>query len=327
MGRARTKRKDLPERVYYSHGAYYYVHKLDNRWEKLDGDYAKAMAAWSKLIAAPTNIEKMGDLFDRYLLEVVPGKAPRTQKDNRQEMRFLRVFFGDMLVSCVTAVHVAAYRDNRVAKVRGNREIALLSHVFNYAIRWGYRTTNPCSVPGLRARERPRNRYATQAEIEAFKALCPTWLKAYLSLKNLIALRQQDMLVLEWDDIDDEGISVCPQKTENSTGKKIKIGLTKEVLDVLQSLPRASKLLFPTRLGTPYTSQGFGSIWRRVMTKFVSAGGVRFTEHDIRGGVATDMEDAAAAQKLLGHKNISMTEAYIKARKTDVVAPLTRKKK
>lgn len=55
--------------------------------------------------------------------------------------------------------------------------------------------------------------------------------------------------------------------------------------------------------------------------------GERFTEHNLRGMVATDIEDAAAAQKLLGHKSITMTEAYIKARKTDVVAPLSRKKK
>lgn len=77
----------------------------------------------------------------------------------------------------------------------------------------------------------------------------------------------------------------------------------------------------------PYTASGFQSIWKRVMTKFMAAGGVRFHEHDLRGKVATDMDDPVAAQKLLGHKDMSMTEDYIKARQTEVVKPHTRKKK
>lgn len=326
MGRARTKRKDLPERVYHRNGAYYFVHKSSGKWERLDSDYAKAMAKWATLVVAPTQTESMSELFDRYLLEVVPHKAERTQKDNRQELRFLRTVFGAMPVHQVSAVHVAAYRDNRVAKTRGNREIALLSHVFNYAIRWGLRADNPCAVPGLRARERPRTRYVTAEELATFKALCPEWLQNYLDLKALIGARQQDMLALKWSDIDNNGMLICPQKTQGSTGKRIRIRLTPELQGILSRLPKSSALLFPTRSDTKYTSQGFGAIWRRVMAKFVSDGGERFTEHDLRGMVATDMDDAASAQKLLGHKSITMTEAYIRARKTDVVEPGKKRK-
>ena len=63
------------------------------------------------------------------------------------------------------------------------------------------------------------------------------------------------------------------------------------------------------------------------MALYVSSGGKRFHEHDLRGKTATDMDDAPAAQKLLGHKSIKMTEAYIKQRKTDVVEPHKRKPK
>jgi len=324
VGRERKSRTDLPERVYHRNGAYYFVHKATGKWERLDSDYAKAMQKWATLVVAATRTETMGNLFDRYLLEVVPGKAERTQRDNRQELRFLRAFFGNMLIETVTPVNVAAYRDNREAKVRGNREIALLSHVFNYAIRWGLRTDNPCAVPGLRTRERPRTRYVTSEELEAFKTLCPAWLKGYLDLKTLIGARQQDMLALRWGDIDSDGILITPLKTAGSTGKRIKVGITEELRAVLDRIPRKQDLLFPTRTGEQYTPMGFGAVWRKIMAKFVEAGGERFTEHDLRGMVATDMDDAASAQKLLGHKSITMTEAYIKARKTDVVAPLSR---
>ncbi|KAF5292576.1 hypothetical protein FQR65_LT20254 [Abscondita terminalis] len=40
---------------------------------------------------------------------------------------------------------IAQYRDSRTAKTRANREIALLSHVFNIAREWGLTTKdNPC---------------------------------------------------------------------------------------------------------------------------------------------------------------------------------------
>ena len=65
----------------------------------------------------------------------------------------------------------------------------------------------------------------------------------------------------------------------------------------------------------------------RVVTKYVEKGGVRFTEHDIRGKVATDMDDPYRTQKLLGHSSIQMTEGYIKQHKRDVVQPHSRGKK
>lgn len=40
----------------------------------------------------------------------------------------------------------------------------------------------------------------------------------------------------------------------------------------------------------------------------------------------TEISDAATAQKLLRHQNISMTEDYIKQRKTDEVMPARREK-
>jgi len=58
---------------------------------------------------------------------------------------------------------------------------------------------------------------------------------------------------------------------------------------------------------------------------FVAAGNERFHEHDIRGKVATNIDDPLAAQKLLGHQGIKMTEDYIKQRKADEVMPHRRK--
>lgn len=327
MPRQRKHRKDLPECVYFKNGAYYLVKK--NKWERLDSDYAKAMAAWSSRIAAPDHrVQTVSDLLDRYLIEVVPGKAARTQKDNREECRYLRAFFGEMGVAAVQPHHVAQYVAGRAARTRANREIALLSHAFNKARLWGLLAgPNPCSVPGTRNSEKARDRYVTDEEITEFKKEAPQWLRDYLDLKLLLGLRQQDMLALEWRNVTDEHLLVAPIKTIGSTGKKLLIQRTPELNEILARLTNDSPTLFATKWGTPYTSAGFGSIWRRVMAKYTSTGNQRFHEHDLRGKVATDIENPVAAQALLGHKNIAMTEAYIKARKTDVVQPHSRRKK
>lgn len=322
MGRPRKNRRDLPERVYYHHGAYYYVHP-NKKWEKLDADYAKAMSRWAELLESPTQCTTVSDLLDRYLLEVVPTKAERTQADNRTEVRYLRSFFGDMEITQVEARHVASYISERKAKTRANREIALLSHAFNKARLWGLATTNPCSVPGIRNSEKARDRYVTDEEIENFKKEAPQWLKDYVDLKLLLGLRKQDMLKIRREDIRGHVFAV----TVSKTGKRLQIVISSEVQEILDRLPKSSPTLFATKWGMPYSLKGFNSTWQRTMASYVSNGGERFHEHDLRGKTATDIGDAQAAKALLGHKQIAMTEAYIKARQTDVVQPHTRRKK
>ena len=70
----------------------------------------------------------MGQLFDRYERDVIPGKKPRTQKDNLAELKQLRKAFDDAPMELITPQILAQYRDRRTGKVRANREIALLSH-------------------------------------------------------------------------------------------------------------------------------------------------------------------------------------------------------
>jgi integrase len=323
MGRKRKHRLDLPERVYFNHGAYYFVHP-SGKWEKLDNDYAKAMSRWAELLESPTECVTVSDLLNRYLLEVVPGKAPRTQEDNRQEIRFLRSFFGDMAITQVAPQHIVAYVNERRAKTRANREVALLSNAFNKARLWGvYDGQNPCSVPGIRNSEKARNRYVTDEEIEKFKEVAPEWLANYVELKLMLGLRKQDMLCLSWSSVTENDILVMTRKTS----KPLRIVLTEEVKTLLDRLPKNSKNLFATRSGSTYTLKGFNSTWQRTMAKYESNGNERFHEHDLRGKVATDIADPIAAKALLGHSRMSMTEAYIKQRTVDTVQPHSRRSK
>lgn len=324
MARKRTSRHDLPERVYYHHNAYYYV-SVSKKWIRLGTDYVQAMASWAALLSADGNIATVGELLDRYIREVIPLKAERTQQDNLKEIRFLRSFFSAMPLVDVAPSHIAQYRDAREAKTRGNREIALLSHALSKACEWGLLANNPCREV-KRNKERARDRYVTDDELARFKEFCPVWMTYYLDFKLATGLRQQDLLKLQWGQVSSTHIEVTPAKTQNSSGKKIRIIVTPELAGLLDSLSRASSTLFTNEDGKPLTTEGFRTAWQRAQVKFAAAGNERFHEHDLRGKVATDMGDTEAAKKLLGHTNASMTEAYIRQRATDEVLPLKRRK-
>lgn len=117
---------------------YYYNGRDEegNRKEiPLGSDLNEARAEWARLerTTTPKIVRYMKELFDRYEREVVPTKAPRTQSDNQAELRQLRKAFDSAPITAITPQVVAQYRDARTAKTRGNREIALLSHVFTLA--------------------------------------------------------------------------------------------------------------------------------------------------------------------------------------------------
>jgi hypothetical protein len=97
MGRHRKHDKHLPQRVYHRGKTYYFVDHT-GKWLSLGrtvGDMHRAYAA----MVEERPIGTMNDLFDRYVVEVIPYKAARTQRDNRYEMRFLRAALRSMVPS------------------------------------------------------------------------------------------------------------------------------------------------------------------------------------------------------------------------------------
>ncbi len=107
--------------MYVSHGAYYLVGQ-DSKWHHLGRDYAKAMAKYGELMQPPGPRLRMGELMDRYMKEIAPKKAPRTYKNNLNEVRTLRKVFGRMRPSDVRPRDIYAYMDALYAPVAANRE-------------------------------------------------------------------------------------------------------------------------------------------------------------------------------------------------------------
>lgn len=330
MGRRRTNNLDLPPRLYLKHGAYYYEQPNTRRWIRLSDNKAEALVKWAEYEGTDSHENPtVRELFARYLVNVAAKKAASTYAGNIQESKKLLEVFGGMYPDAITPHHVARYMELRGlnSPVRANREKALLSSVFAYAVRLGIVKTNPCrDVRGFK--EKGRDRYITDAEFSAVLKLAGPKIGLMMRLAYLTAMRQQDLLALRLEQIDDDGIRI----TQGKTGKRQIFTWTPELRSIVDgALAMHPKLnqrpwLFPSRDGAGYTSDGFKSLWNRVQQQWAKQGGERFTWHDIRAKALTDAKRLGRdAQSLAGHATSAMTEHYIKAREIEEVSPLPEK--
>lgn len=305
MGRPRIHRKDLPKRLNVIAGIYYYRPK-DGKPINLGKDQNEALRRYRELVPTDRKLTTMADVFDRYQIEVIPTKAPRTQLDNAKEIGNLRRSFGLFLPEEVTAQDIYKYMDARGAPVRANREVALLSHIFKKAIRWGVVRRNPC-VKGEVERnpEVPRDRYVSDRELEFFKQHASPMIRAYCDFKYLTGMRKGDILTLQKSAIQEDGIRYVQRKvrrrnpkTGERKGRERLIVWTtelREVVDRILALRRGrgrrmrnpqnkcgwgprrpapeTIYVFATLDGTPYydderaRADGFDAIWKRYMKK------------------------------------------------------------
>ena len=329
MGRTRTRNKALPPRMHRKGRVYYHVAHLGGgkrRWTRLSDDYAEALSMWARLEGQDTapgaTPGTVSAALIRYRGEVLPSYQDVTRREYGRILARLEEVFGAMLLDEVRSSDVAAYLDRRSAKVAANREIAVLASVYQHAIRWGWTEANPCR--GVRRnREKARRRYITDDELARLREVADEQWRCIIDLAYLTALRRGDLMRLRLSDITERGLLVEQRKT----GARILYQMTpvlRAVLTRAKALRRraSSMYLFATRNGTPYTPSGWDSAWRRLVSR---SGIVDLHFHDIRAKSLTDAAKAGGrdyAQALAGHADVSMTEAYIRAREWAEVEPL-----
>lgn len=189
----------------------------------LGTDLNVAKIDWAKLDrkSVPKITRLLGDIFNRYERDVIPGKMPRTQKDNLLSLRQLRAAFNDASIDAITPQIIAQYRDRRSGKVRANREISLLSHIYNMAREWGI-TERENPAAGVRKnKERLRDFYAGAEIWNAVYDRAASELRDAMDLAYLTGQRPADVLSMRSADCDDEYLQVAQGKTS----KKLRIEL------------------------------------------------------------------------------------------------------
>lgn len=337
-----TKKQLLPRmrsKITSSGKTYYYYDTCSKprKWLTLGGDYLEALrkyAEYEKEYNTEDLDKRISDVItfkyvaDRYVKEVIPTKAPRTQKDNLAELGFLLQYFNNppAPLDVIKPVHIREYLNWRKdAPRRANAEKALFSHIFNKAREWGYTDQeNPCT--GIKGYKKShREVYVTDDVFWQVYKHAEQHIQYLMIVAYLTGQRVADVLKIQTTDFINDELWI----TQNKTKTKIRIqvmGLLQEVIGAVLEYRQGAKhnTLF-TKNGEPITYYMLRAGFDRART----AAGIdkaTFQFRDLRAKAATDKDNAIgieAARTLLGHATQSMTSNYIRNRKGRLVTPLT----
>lgn len=298
--------------------------------------------------------------LSRYLSEVVPTKKPATQETDKYCAEPLRAYFGKYSLAAISPDLVAGYRDKRLATPlkRVNRatgepralldpvtgkprtlsantvrlELALLSHLFNTAIReWRLGLVrNPVSgirkpSPGegrdrrLRGNEEARLRQALASYTNPMLA----WI---FDIALETGMRSGEIAGLRIHQVDVQRRVVRLSVTKNESARTVP--LTRRAAEVFTvaldnpTRPEGCDLVFfgePGRDGKrrPYT---FSKVWNGIKT---SLGLSDLHFHDLRHEAVSRLVEAGFSDQevsaISGHKSMQMLKRYTHLRAEDLV--------
>lgn len=321
MGRPKSVYLDLPPRMTartLKSGRIKYYYTGFGGKKPLGSDLNQARIEWAKLENGEDESAKFIAISERWKKsEEFRALAFRTQKGYSECLENLQEAFKAYTLADLQPVDVRQYLDRRSRKVAANREVSLLSVIFNWARERGLTNgANPC-LGVKRNKERPRGRYVTDQEYDQAIAKAPAFLQDTMDLALLTGQRVSDVLKMTRQDIQDGRLSVVQDKT----GARVRIrieGDLKVVLERILARPRTvpSMFLIADERGQKMTYWAVNYAFTRLE--------VDWQFRDLRAKMVTDEEDLRTAQKRAGHKSERTTADVYRRIKGDEVGPLKR---
>jgi integrase len=321
---------------------------------RLGSTLTGAYKVWAEKLGAADKANNIGQLLDRYALEVIPQKAVASHKRENRDVKQLKSVFGMMPIGAIAPTHIYEYVERRRKKYiakngktigglsAAKHEVNTLSHVFTKAVEWGLIKQHPFSRQVRIKNPSPRTRYIEDWEIVECLSLrnnrkkgSVRSIQAYIRIKMLTGLSQSDLLRLQPSrHIKDDGIHVQRHKTSERVGQRTIYEWTPElsaaVKEALDARPiNIAPFLFCNKYGEGYIDEetgepsGWNSMWQRFMDRVLTETKVeeRFTEHDLRAKCASDASSLEHARALLAHVD-SRTTNRVYRRKPERVRPV-----
>lgn len=311
MPRPRSRHTGLPSYCYKDkRGKLYMLHpaglgvdgKLKHRrvtYANLDALLSAWRATWGE--AAREGVSNVGQLLDAYLAElpkrIKAGEmAETTASDYTRCVMSLRPIWERVRIEDADVPTIYRWRDARgeQSRTRANRERTVLFEAFRLGMRTGAAKDNPVEYVQP-FKEKPRDRYVTDAEFMAVYTVAPAIVQAAMLLAAVTGLRQGDILRLRRADFSDAGLTVKTRKTGQPLVFGWTEGLRRAVLAAVGARDFVPLHLLTTDDGKPYTSDGFRTAWHRAREAAKLA--KSFTFNDLRAKAGSESRD----WRLLGH--------------------------
>lgn len=276
--------------------------------------------AEGKWFEKPIGADKtVRELLDKYLVDYsARNNTLATQERDKCTVKTFNRFFGDVTLADLRVKDIADYKAKRRGEGRApstvNRELGLLGHAFNLAIKeWEWIDFNPVARV---SRERVNNkieRWLTFDEQEKLLAASPRWLQEIIIFAVNTGWRRSEVIALAWDKVDlfSKKLTIIEQKNKGKDTQPF----NEQVLDVLKARAKVrsikSNLVFYSEAGGPL---GGRNVLRAFYIAVEKAQIAKCRFHDLRHTFATRLVQAGIdlykVQKLMRHKSPLMTQRY-----------------
>lgn len=181
------------------------------------------------------------EAVERYKAEILPSKRGHLQ-DGYKLNTILKTFPSNKFLSDISPADISTYKNNRLKNASGTtvaHELALISHVFNIAIKeWGFvELLNPVAKIKKPQFNRSRDRRLLDGEIEAILAHTESsFLGPVVALALETAMRQSEIAGMTWDMVDLKKRTVTLPETKN--GEKRIVPLSPTAFSLISEFPR-----------------------------------------------------------------------------------------
>lgn len=260
---------------------------------------------------APTMADLCDDYLERHAGKKRTGREDRRKIDNRIKPRLGRRMVADVTTRDVEDLH----HSMKATPCEANRVIALVSTMFSMAVKWGWRTDNPCR--GIeKFHEAKRERYLSPVEIARLvAALDDSPHKTAANVVRLLLLtgaRRGEVLKATWDQFNlDTGVWIKPS-AHTKTKKEHRVPLSPPAVELLARLHKGKQdeFVFPGKKpGAPLTEV------KRPWADFCKAAELEDVHlHDLRHTYASMLVSSGLSLPiigaLLGHTQVQTTQRY-----------------
>lgn len=322
-----------------------FARKTDAR--KWAGDTESAIRQGRHFKHSEAKRHTLGELIDRYIRDVLPGKRATTQAPQRQQLWWWKRELGAYALADITPALLAEYRDRLTREpipspaadpekagpprqrtpATVNRYLAVLSHAFTMAVReWGWLEDNPLRKLTKLREARGRVRFLSEGsespdgtviegELTRLLRACRESSNPDLYLAVVLAVstgaRRMEIMGLRWSQVDLHRKAITLHETKNNERRVLP--LVGHALELMRQRAKASRidgeLVFPGK--NPSKPVDFRTPWE---TALRCAGVDDFRWHDLRHSCASylAMNGASLAEiaEVLGHKTLAMVKRY-----------------
>ena len=272
---------------------------------------------------AERDAETVADLIEVYLEKHARPNKRSSDADERILRKEVLPRWGSRKAKTITRRDVNRLLDeivDRGSPVMANRTLAVVRRMFNFAIERDILDASPCVMIKAPAKETPRDRVMSPAEVSAFwhgldKAKMSDQVRLALKLMLVTAQRRDEVVCASWAELDlaERGWEIPGSRTKNGRAHRVPLSpLAVGLLDEIREKSSDSKWLFPSPRGGKSITPA--AVSHAVGNNLEAIGVAGITPHDLRRSAASHMTELGVSRlvvsKILNHTDSSVTGVY-----------------